>query len=84
MYTTVGTYNSFYMRVCCAGWILNPTSTTESHVKRIISTNCCVHMVVPPDDGPRYARDMYRLKKYTKNKLCIKLVLLYTFTSIFF
>jgi hypothetical protein len=42
------------------------------------------HMVVPNDDGPRYARDMYRLKKYTKNKLCIKLVLLYTFTSIFF
>ena len=23
--------------------------------KKIISTNCCIHMVVPPDDGPRYA-----------------------------
>ena len=22
---------------------------------RIISTNCCIHMVVPPDDGPKYA-----------------------------
>jgi len=21
-------------------------------------TNCCIHTVVPPDDGPRYARNM--------------------------
>ena len=49
-----------------------------SHLRRIICTNCCIHTVVPPDDGPRYARNMYRLTKYTKNKLCIKLVLLYT------
>jgi hypothetical protein len=34
-------------------------------------------MVVPPDDGPRYTRNMERLTKYTKNKLCIKLVFLY-------
>ena len=38
--------------------------TTDSHLKRIISTNCCIHTVVPPDDGPRYARNMWRLKKY--------------------
>jgi len=38
-------------------------------------------MVVPPDDEPRYARNMYRLTKYTKNKVCIKLVLLYTIIS---
>jgi len=45
MYTTTGT-------VCCAGWIgTNPTRTTDSHLKRIISTNCCIHTVVPPDDG---------------------------------
>jgi len=30
-------------------------------LKRIISTNCCIHTVVPPDDGPKYARNMYRL-----------------------
>ena len=52
----------------------NPTKITDSqsnqdsrkpiqsgqqtiHLKRI-STNCCIHMVVPPDDGPRYARNM--------------------------
>jgi hypothetical protein len=29
----------------------------------------CTHTVVPPDDGPRYARIMQRLTKYTKNKL---------------
>jgi len=56
----------------------NPTSTTDSHLKRIISTNCCIHTVVPPDDGHRYARYMSRLTKYTKNKLCIRLVFLYT------
>jgi len=36
----------------------DPTRTTDSHLKRIISTNCCIHTVVPPDDGPRYARNM--------------------------
>ena len=56
----------------------NPTRTTVIHLKRITSTNCCIHTVVPPDDGPRYARNMYRLTKYTKNKLCFKLVFLYT------
>ena len=56
----------------------NPTSTTYSHLKRIISTNCCIHTVVPPDDGPRYARNMKKLTKYTKNKMCIKLGFLYT------
>jgi hypothetical protein len=29
----------------------------NSHLKRIISTNCYIHTVVPPDDGPRYARN---------------------------
>jgi len=29
----------------------------SSHLK-IISTNCYIHTVVPPDDGPRYARNM--------------------------
>jgi hypothetical protein len=37
---------------------LVPTRTTDSHLKRIISTKCCIHTVVPPDDGPRYARNM--------------------------
>jgi len=27
---------------------------------RIKTTNCCIHMVVPPDDGPRYAQNMKR------------------------
>jgi hypothetical protein len=44
----------------------------------IISTNCYINMVVPPDGGPRYAWNIQRLTKYTKNKLCIKLVFLYT------
>jgi len=63
------------------GWISNLTSTTDSHLKRIISASCFIHTVVTPDDGPRYARNMYRLTKYIKNKLCIKLVLLYTIIS---
>jgi len=28
------------------------------HQIRIISANCCIHTVVPPDDGPRYAQNM--------------------------
>ena len=58
----------------------NPTRTTDSRLKRI-STNCCIHTVVPPDDGSRYARNMYSLTKYIKNKLCIKLVFLHTIIS---
>ena len=50
----------------------------NSHLKRIISTNYFIHMVVPPDDGHRYAQNMQMLTKYTKNKLCINLVFLYT------
>ena len=38
-------------------------------------------MVVPPDDGPRYAQNMYTLRKYTKNKLGNKLVFVYTIIS---
>ena len=45
MYTTIGT---------CPGWV----GTTDSHLKRIISINCCIHIVVPLDDGPRYTRNM--------------------------
>jgi hypothetical protein len=56
MYTTVRTYYSFWIIVCCPGWISsNPSRTTDIHLKRIISTNSCIHTVEPPDDGPRYA-----------------------------
>ena len=37
-----------------------------------------MHTDVHPDDGPRYAQNMYRLTKYTENKLWIKFVFLYT------
>jgi hypothetical protein len=37
---------------------LVPTRATDSHLKTIISIKCCIHTVVPPDDGPRYARNM--------------------------
>ena len=58
-----------------------PSRTTDSHLKRI-STNFCIHTVVPPDDWPTYARNMQRLTKYTKNRLCIKLVFLYTMENL--
>jgi hypothetical protein len=67
MYTTIGTYYYFYMAVCCRGWI-----------GRILSTNCCIHTVLHPDDEPRYARNTYRLTKYTKNETNIKFVFLYS------
>jgi len=41
MYATVG-----------SGWIVPiPNRTTDSYLKRIVSTNCYKHTVVPPDDG---------------------------------
>jgi len=66
MYTTISTYYTFYTTVCCPGWIetgSNAIRTTDSHLKRITSTNCCIHTVVPPDDGPRYTRNMKGLTK---------------------
>jgi len=69
-----------WLSVVLVGLDSNPTRTTDQHLKRIINTNC-IHTVVHPDDGPRYARNMNRLRKYTKNKLCIKLVFLYTIIS---
>jgi hypothetical protein len=35
----------------------NPTRTSVGRLKWI-STNCCIHTVVPPDDGCRYARNI--------------------------
>jgi hypothetical protein len=58
--------------------VSRPTSTTDSHLKRIISTNCCTHTAEPPDDRPRYDRNMKRLTKYTKYKLCLMLSFHYT------
>ena len=50
MDTTIGDYCSFYMTAFCPG--SDPTRTTDSQLTRIISTNCCIHTAVPPDDGP--------------------------------
>jgi hypothetical protein len=47
-----------YRRLSVVLFGSNPTRTTGSHLKRIISTNFCTRTVVPPDDGPRYARNM--------------------------
>ena len=32
--------------------------TTDSHLKRIIRTNCCIHTAVPSDDVLRYVGNM--------------------------
>jgi len=42
------------LSVVLVGLELNPTRTKDSYLKRI-STSCCIHMVVTPDDGPGYA-----------------------------
>jgi hypothetical protein len=58
MYTIIGTYS--FSNDCLLSWLdcSNPTRTTDSRLKRIVNTNCCIHKVVPPDDGPRYARNV--------------------------
>jgi len=65
-YTTVGTYYSFQLYVCCPG-----QQTSKKSKYQLLYTYGC-----SPDDGPRYARNMWRLTKYTK--LCIKFVFLHT------
>jgi hypothetical protein len=41
----------FWVAVCCAGWIpIQPAQQTATQKR--ISTNCCIHAVLPPDDGP--------------------------------
>ena len=71
-----GTTVCIQLRLACSRTQL--CHTTDSHLKRIISTQCCIHAVVPSDDGLRCARNVQRLTEYAKDKLCIKLVFLYT------
>jgi len=64
------------MTVCCPGWI--GTRTTECHLKRRISTNCCIHMVyflMMGLDTSETCTGWWNILSY---KLCIKLVFLYT------
>jgi len=51
MYTTFGT-------VCCLGGIGIQSIQDNGHLKRMISTKCSIHTVVPPDDGSRCARNV--------------------------
>ena len=79
-------YNNWYLLIIFRRLtvvLFGLARTTVSNLNRTISTNCCifVHTVVPPDDGFGYARNIYRLTKYTKKKLCIMLVFLYTIIS---
>jgi len=48
-------YNRMYTTLFLDDCLLS--RTTDSHQKRIISTKC-IHTVVPPDDGTRYAQNM--------------------------
>jgi hypothetical protein len=57
MYTTIDTYYSFQMMVCCPGWV-GQGNRQSSKKNNKYSTNCCIYTVVPPDDGPRYARNL--------------------------
>ena len=53
----IRSYNCMYTTIVTYCWN-NPTRTTDGLLQRIISTSCCMHTVVPPDDEPRYARNM--------------------------
>ena len=61
MYRTIGNYY-FFLDDSLLSWLdwncSNPTRTTDSHLKRIISTKYCTHTVLPLDNGLRYARNM--------------------------
>ena len=66
-------------RTCYAAYVgLEQSKQDNRQSYKKNNYNCCIHTVVPPDDGPRYTRNMQRLTKYSKNKQCINLVFLYT------
>jgi hypothetical protein len=70
---------NLYMFRAYLGPSSGDTTVCVQQLVLILLDDCCpTRTVVPPDDGPRYARNMYRLTEYTKNKLYIKLVFLYT------
>jgi hypothetical protein len=47
-------YNRMYTTICT-----NYTQVILNYpLFRITSTNCCIHTVVAPDNGPRYARNV--------------------------
>ena len=60
---------NLYMFQAYLGPSSGGTTVCMQQLVLITSTNCSIHTVVPPDDGPRYARNMEKLTKYTKNKL---------------
>ena len=70
-------FDTWYFLFCVDDslvWLCIP----DSHPHRITSTKCRKNTVISPDDGYIVAKRV-EINKYTKNKLCIKLVL---FTSL--
>ena len=61
------------MTDCWSGWIGHDNSQSSEKNNKYR----CIHTVVPPDDGSREGRNMYRLTKHTKKKLCIKLIFMH-------
>jgi hypothetical protein len=80
-YKTTLYFTHFMIYICI---YIYPQGILIYPLFRIISTNCCIQTVVPPNDGSRYTRNVYRLTKYTKKMLCIKLVFLYTNTTLLY
>jgi hypothetical protein len=61
-----------YIYIYMYNEIFSPSNKIHREVGRtkdlsvpLLSTNCCTQTVAPPDDGPRYARNTYRLTKCT-------------------
>ena len=77
MYTTIGAYY-FFIGECCLGWIGTIQPINRQWPKKNSNYQLLYAYGLPPGDGPRYVRNMYRLTKYTKNKLCMTLIFLCT------
>jgi len=58
IYIYIYIYIYVYIYVCMYMYIVYGQVILNYPLSRIISTKCCIHTVVPPDDGPRYARNM--------------------------
>ena len=53
----------FFLDDCLLSWL--DFQSNQDNRQSSKNTNCCIHTVVPRDDGLRYPRNMQRLTKYS-------------------
>ena len=72
---------SIFRQTLHVSGVFRPIIRWYNRMYAAFGTYCSFYMTLCCPDGPRYALNMSRLTKYTKSKLCIMMVFLYTVIS---